>query len=106
MRMRYPHKVISPLILAGVAASLLGMNGAIAQATSGPALCAARDLEVITLIEDHGTANDVASARLANAGLTQMKARTACSDGQVTEAIALYDEIVRSLGPMLSRNTR
>jgi len=69
MRMRYPHKVISPLILAGVAASLLGMNGAIAQATSGPALCAARDLEVITLIENHGAANDVASARLANAGV-------------------------------------
>jgi len=48
------------LALAGITVSLLGASGATAQATSGPSLCAARDLQVVILIEDHGTANDVA----------------------------------------------
>jgi hypothetical protein len=94
------------LILAGVTVLLLGVSGAIAQAISGPSLCAARDVEVVILIEDHGEANDVAPERLAKAGLTQMEARAACSQGRVTEGIAIYDEIKRSLGPMLSRSGR
>jgi hypothetical protein len=100
------HKKASGLILAGITVSLLGLSGAIAQAISGPSLCPARDVEVIILIEDHGAANDVAPERLAKASLTQMEARTACSEGRVTEGIAIYDEITRSLGPMLSRSAR
>jgi hypothetical protein len=86
--------------------SLLGASGALAQATSGPSLCPARDVELIILIEDHGTANDIAPERLAKAGLAQMDARHACSEGRVTEGVALYDEIISSLGPMLSRSAR
>ena len=47
MRMRYP----SPLMLAGIAL-LLGMNSAIAQATSDEARCAARDLAVVIVIPE------------------------------------------------------
>jgi hypothetical protein len=97
------HKKASGLILAGITVSLLGVSGAIAHAISGPSLCPARDVEVIILIEDHGAANDVAPERLAKAALTQIDARDACSKGRVTEGIALYDEILRSLGPILSQ---
>jgi hypothetical protein len=69
-------------------------------------ICVARDVEVIILIEDHGAANDFAPERLAKAGLTQMDARVACSEGHVAEGIALYDEIIHSLSPMLSRTAR
>jgi hypothetical protein len=93
-------------LLLGFSVTLIGFHGALAQALTGPRLCAARDVEVITLIEDHGAANDVVPERLYKAGLAQMEARAACSDGRVTEGIALYDEIIRSLGPMLSRNMR
>jgi len=93
-------------LLIGFGVTFFGSYGALAQSVTGPRLCAARDIEVITLIEDHGAANDVESARLSNAGLTQMQARSACSAGRVTEAIALYDEIIRSLSPTLSRSTR
>jgi hypothetical protein len=106
MRFTCDHKKSSGLILAGITVSLFGASGAIAQAISGPSLCAVRDVEVVILIEDHGAANDVAPERLAKAGLTQMEARAACSEGRVTEGIAIYDEIKRSLGPMLSRSTR
>ena len=93
-------------ILAGITVSLLGVNGALAQTATGPSLCPARDVEVLILIEDHGMANDVAPERLAKAGLTQMEARSACANGRAGEGIALYDEIIRSLGPMLSRAAR
>jgi hypothetical protein len=93
-------------ILAGIAVSMLWTGGAISQATSGPLLCAVRDVELVTLIDDHGEANDVAPERLSKAGLAQMDARAACSKGSAAEGIALYDEIIHSLGPMLSRNTR
>jgi len=98
------HMKFFGLALAGIMVSLLGASGATAQATSGPSLCAARDLQVVILIEDHGTANDVAPERLAKAVLTQLDARAACSEGRVKEAIARYDEIIRSLGPMLWRS--
>ena len=94
------------LTLAGITVSLLGASRAIAQATSGPSLCAARNVQVVILIEDRGTANDVAPERLAEAVLSQLDARAACSEGRVTERIARYDEIIRSFGPMLSRSAR
>jgi hypothetical protein len=52
-------------------ASLLGISvaTAAAQSTPGLKLCAARDVEVVTLIEDYGEATDIASERLAKAGL-------------------------------------
>jgi hypothetical protein len=103
MRFSCDHKRSCGLILAGIMVSLLGVSDAVAQATSGPSLCPARDVEVIILIEDHGAANDVAPERLAKAALTQIDARDACSKGRVTEGIALYDEILRSLGPILSQ---
>ena len=93
-------------LLIGFGVTFFGLHGALAESVTGPRLCAARDVEVIILIEDHGAANDVAPERLYKAGLAQMDARAACSDGRSTEGIALYDEIIRSLGPMLSRSMR
>ena len=89
-------------------ASLLGISAtiAVAQSTTGSQLCATRDVEVVTLIEDHGSAADIASERLAKAGLDQMQARLACSAGKPEQAIAIYDQIIGSLGPMLSRRER
>ena len=86
-------------------ASLLGISAtiAVAQSTTGLQVCATRDVEVVTLIEDHGSAADIASERLAKAGLDQMQARLACTSGRPELGIAIYDEIIRLLGPMLSQ---
>ena len=48
-----------------------------------------RDLEVVVLIEDRGTANGTRSELLATAGFTLMQARLACSNGRVEEGCAL-----------------
>jgi hypothetical protein len=106
MRFSFDLQKSAGLILAGITVSLLGLSGASAQASVGSPVCAARDVELITLIEDHGSANDVAPERLAKAGLTQMEARLACSAGRQAEGMALYDESIRSLGPMLSHSGR
>jgi hypothetical protein len=58
--------------------------------------CAAKELRVITWIEQHGEAGDVPSGRLAEAAFTMFDARAACRSGRVTEALASYDRILRS----------
>ena len=93
------------LVLATIVTSVLGIGGApaVAQDAASKRLCAARDVEVVMLIEDHGEANDIAPEQLAKAFLTQMDARVACSNGHMEDGIALYNDILRALGPMLSR---
>jgi predicted lipoprotein len=92
-------------ILATFATFTLGMDGAPAVAQDAPSVrqCAMRDIEVVTLIEDHGEANDIAPEQLAKAFLTQMDARVACSDDRMEDGMALYDDVFRALGPMLSQ---
>jgi hypothetical protein len=60
--------------------------------------CAAREVEVTTLIEDHGNAGDVSPERLAEANRTWMRARAMCYQGRVDEAVALYDGIKTAVG--------
>ena len=90
-------------VFAAIAVSQLGMTDAPAQDTASLRLCAARDVEAVTLIEDHGEANDIPPEQLAKAALTQMEARFACSSGRTEEGMALYNDVFRALGPMLSR---
>ncbi|TCU14863.1 hypothetical protein [Rhizobium sullae] len=66
-----------------------------------PRECALKEITVITLIEDHGAAEDLPADRLHNAALMQLRARSACSEGRIHEAHALYDRIL-DLGPIAS----
>jgi len=65
-------------------------------------VCAARELQVLTFIDDHGRAEDMPSVKLFEAALAMMDARSACYRGEVAEALAQYDGILR-LGPVASR---
>jgi hypothetical protein len=62
--------------------------------------CAERDLQLITSIEEHGNANDVAADRLAAAAFSMFQARKLCGSGRDAEALALYDGTLRGLDPM------
>jgi hypothetical protein len=82
----------------------LGMT--ISAMAQGPARqfaleCALKETAVITLIEDHGAAEDLPADRLGDAGLTMLRARAACYEGRVGEALALYESIFE-LGPVAS----
>jgi hypothetical protein len=67
---------------------------AIGEPTRIPKICADRDLQLVILLEQHGEARDVAPAMLTDAYFTVMRARKACLDGRVPEALATYDSIV------------
>jgi hypothetical protein len=63
--------------------------------------CALKETAVITLIDDHGAAEDLPAARLSEAGLTMLRARAVCYEGHVGEALAVYQSIL-DLGPVAS----
>ena len=61
--------------------------------------CAARDLQILMLIEERENANAISAERLSDAMATMMNARMICYDGHVADALAVYDSIARSLTP-------
>lgn len=63
--------------------------------------CALKEIAVITLIEDRGAAEDLPADRLYSAALMQQRARAACYEGRIAEALVLYDSIL-DLGPIAS----
>jgi hypothetical protein len=83
--------------------SLIGPISATAQAQAGQ--LALKETAVITAIEDHGAAGDLSADRLGEAGLTMLRARSACYQGRESEALALYEGIL-DLGPVASLRTR
>jgi hypothetical protein len=61
--------------------------------------CAARDLQILMLIEEREDTNAVAVNELNNAMLAMLEARIVCHEGHVMDAMSLYDSIVRSVTP-------
>jgi hypothetical protein len=72
----------------------LVLGGALAEQPILSPECSLREVQAITVIEDHGEANDISSERLGEAGLKLLEARIACYKGRVSEALALYDSIL------------
>ena len=59
--------------------------------------CAARDMQILMLIEDRESNNAVAAEKLHDAKLTMMHARIVCHEGHVLDALAIYDSIGQSI---------
>jgi hypothetical protein len=59
--------------------------------------CAARDLQILMLIEERENTNAVSAERLSDAIFTIMNARMICYEGHVVDALAIYDSVVRSI---------
>jgi len=66
--------------------------------------CAARDLQILRLIEQREETNAISAERLSDALVTMMNARMICYDGHVVDALAIYDGVARSLTPSLSQS--
>ena len=61
--------------------------------------CAARDLQILMLIEQREETNAISAERLSDALVTMMNARMICYDGHVVDALAIYDGVAGSLTP-------
>ena len=62
-------------------------------------ICAQRDRQLVTLIEELGDAQEVAGQKLFEAFLTMMRARNACIEGRESEALSIYDTVTLDLTP-------
>jgi hypothetical protein len=61
--------------------------------------CAARDLQILMLIEDRENTNAVPVEQLSDAMLSMLEARIVCYGGRVVDAMVLYDRIAQSITP-------
>lgn len=68
--------------------------------------CAARDLQILMLIEEREDFNTVAAEKLNAAMLSMLEARIICHEGRVVDAMALYDSIAQSISPDAFVSTR
>ena len=87
-----------------VAAAALCLGAMIDCTTAGSLTrrCATRDLQILMLIEEQENSNAISAERLSDAMLTMMNARMLCHDGHEADALAMYDNIARSLTPGLN----
>ena len=93
------------IIATCAASSLAGATGSEEDITLAP-ICAEREVQVITLLEDHALAQDVASDRLGEAGLARLEAQMTCYQARVAEAVSIYDRIIVELGTVIARSVR
>jgi hypothetical protein len=61
--------------------------------------CAARDLQILMLIEDRESSGMLSIETSSDALLAMLEARIVCHEGRVVDAMALYDSIARSITP-------
>jgi len=61
--------------------------------------CAARDMQLLRMIEERESTNAVPADILSDAMLTMMHARIVCHEGYVVDALAIYDTVARSITP-------
>jgi hypothetical protein len=64
--------------------------------------CAARDLQILFLIEEQENAGSVPAERVSDALIEMMHARIVCHEGRVLDALAIYDAVAENLRPIRS----
>jgi hypothetical protein len=64
--------------------------------------CAARDLQILFLIEEQEAAGSATAERLGDALIEMMHARIVCDEGRVLDALAIYDAVAETLLPIRS----
>jgi hypothetical protein len=84
-------------IHAAAASLCLGVMINDATAGSFTRACAARDLQILMLIEERENTNAVSAERLSDAMLTMMNARMLCYDGYEADALTMYDSVAGGL---------
>ena len=61
--------------------------------------CAARDMQILMLIEDRESTRAVPADKLHDAMLKILHARILCHEGHVLDALAIYDRVAQSITP-------
>jgi hypothetical protein len=83
-----------PWMLAMVVAGVTMHAAAAGSFTRG---CAARDLQILFIIEEQESAGTIAADRISDALIEMMHARIVCHEGRVLDALAIYDAVAESV---------
>jgi hypothetical protein len=59
--------------------------------------CAARDLQLLAVIEEQEHTGSISAEKLSEALLDMMHARIVCHHGRVLDALAIYDAVTESV---------
>lgn len=89
-------------IVAGLLASALPVASSAVVAGEGGRFsprCAAHDLKSLAAIEKAGERGDIATSRLAEAGLTFLRGRILCLSGDEARGVATYEDVVSAVTP-------
>jgi len=91
------------LILVAIGVGLM-IDGAMAGSfTRG---CAARDLQILFLVEEQEASGLVSPEKLSDALIEMMHARIVCHEGRVLDALTIYDAVAESLRAIRSGRAR
>jgi hypothetical protein len=90
---------LAPWMLATVVVSMVTHAAAAGSFTRG---CAARDLQLLTVLEEQENAGSIPADKISEALLEMMHARIVCHQGQVLDALAIYDAVAESVRPIRS----
>jgi hypothetical protein len=89
----------TPWMLATIAFCVMTHAAAAGSFTRG---CAARDLQLLTVIEQQENAGLISAEKISEALLEMMHARIVCHQGRVLDALAIYDAVTESVRPAWS----
>jgi hypothetical protein len=64
--------------------------------------CAARDLQLLIVIEQQELTGSIPAEKISEALLEMMHARIVCHQGRVLDALAIYDAVTESIQPIRS----
>jgi hypothetical protein len=88
---------LTPWMLATVVVGVMTHAAAAGSFTRG---CAARDFQLLSLIEEQENAGSIAADKISDALLEMMHARIVCHNGRVLDALAIYDAVAESVRPI------
>ena len=88
-----------PWMLATVVVGAMTHDAAAGSFTRG---CAARDFQLLSIIEEQESAGTIAVDKISDALLEMMHARIVCHQGRVLDALAIYDAVAESVRPIRS----
>ncbi len=89
----------TPWMLVTVVVTVMTHAAAAGSFTRG---CAARDLQLLTVIEEQELTGSIPAEKISEALVEMMHARIVCHQGQVLDALAIYDAVAESVRPIRS----
>ena len=93
-RRQTERRLAQCLVAAVISVAALGSACAAGEFAASPRQCAARDLQILTAMEERGTATVIPREQLRAEAFVLQEARALCALHLIPEALAVYDRVL------------